>query len=63
MDDLNQLAKKTGDAIAIHYVSLDNLGNHFLDTNSKKHDVSKLIESIRRFDFSKTKLTLWSQIL
>ena len=51
MDDLNQLAKKTGDAIAVHYVSLDNLEKHFLDNNSKKHDVAKLIESIRRYGF------------
>ena len=48
---LSELAKKSGDAIAIHYVPLDDLADTFLDGNSKKHDVEKLIESIRRYGF------------
>lgn len=48
---LKEIAEKTGDAIAIHYVSLDDLESTFLDGNSKKHDTSKLIESIRRYGF------------
>ena len=48
---LKELAEQTGDAIAIHYVSLDDLQDTFLDGNSKKHDTSKLIESIRRYGF------------
>ena len=48
---LKELAEQTGDAIVIHYVSLDDLQDTFLDGNSKKHDTSKLIESIRRYGF------------
>lgn len=48
---LKEIAEKTGDAIAIHYVSLDDLKDTFLDGNSKKHDTDKIIESIRRYGF------------
>lgn len=51
MMNLKELAEKTGDAIAIHYVSLDDLKDTFLDGNSKKHDTDKIIESIRRYGF------------
>lgn len=48
---LLELSKKNKDAIALHYVSLDDLAETFLDGNSKKHDVDKIIESIRRYGF------------
>lgn len=48
---LQDLAKDSGDAIAIHYVSLEDLEDTFLDGNSKKHDTSKIIESIKRYGF------------
>lgn len=48
---LKEIAEKTGDAIAVHYVSLDDLEDTFLDGNSKKHDTDKIIESIRRYGF------------
>ncbi len=48
---LTEIAKQTGDAIAIHYVALDDLESTFLLGNSKKHDTTKLIESIRRYGF------------
>ena len=51
---LSELAKKSGDAIAVHYVSLDDLSDTFLDGNSKKHDLDKLIDSIQRYGFSLT---------
>ncbi len=38
---LKEIAEKTGDEIAIHYVSLDDLESTFLDGNSKKHDTSR----------------------
>lgn len=50
-EELKKLAKKSDDAIAIHYVSLDDLQDTFLDKNSKKHDTSKIIESIERYGF------------
>ena len=37
--------------IALHYVSLDDLLDTFLDGNSKKHDTDKIVESIRRYGF------------
>ncbi len=49
--NLKQIAETTGDAIAVHYVSLDDLQDTFLDGNSKKHDTAKIIESIRRYGF------------
>ena len=51
MSNLKEIAEKTGDAIVIHYVSLDDLEDTFLDGNSKKHDTDKIIESIRRYGF------------
>ena len=48
---LQDLAEKSGDAIAIHYVALEDLKDTFLIGNSKKHDTEKLIESIRRYGF------------
>ncbi len=48
---LKELAEKTGDEIAIHYVSLDDLQDTFLDGNSKNHETTKIIESIRRYGF------------
>ena len=48
---LKELAEKSGDAIAIHYVSLDDLSSTFLTGNSKKHDTEKLIDSIQRYGF------------
>ena len=49
--NLKQIAETTGDVIAVHYVSLDDLQDTFLDGNSKKHDTAKIIESIRRYGF------------
>ena len=48
---LKEIAEKTGDEITVHYVSLDDLEDTFLDGNSKKHDTDKIIESIRRYGF------------
>lgn len=48
---LKQIAEETGDAIAIHYVSLDDLQDSFLGGNSKKHNIPKMIDSIRRYGF------------
>lgn len=48
---LKDLAQECGDAIAIHYVSLEDLEDTFLTGNSKKHDTAKLIDSIQRYGF------------
>ena len=48
---LLELSKENKDAIALHYVSLDDLVETFLDGNSKKHDVDKIIDSIQRYGF------------
>lgn len=48
---LKELAKQSGNAIAIHYVALDDLTDTFLKGNSKRHDTAKLIDSIQRYGF------------
>jgi hypothetical protein len=48
---LHDLAEEQQDLIAIHYVSLDDLEETFLQGNSKKHDTDKIIESILRYGF------------
>lgn len=46
-----EIAKSAKDKIEVHYVDLEDLKIHFLDGNSKQHDVTKLIESFRRYGF------------
>jgi hypothetical protein len=48
---LLELPQKSENAIALHYVPLDQLSSTFLDGNSKKHDTDKIIESILRYGF------------
>lgn len=48
---LKDLSNKAGDEICINYVSLKDLENTFLEGNSKKHNTTKLIDSIQRYGF------------
>lgn len=51
MVDLQKLATDADDEVKIHYVPLDDLTESFLDGNSKKHDTSKIVDSIQRYGF------------
>jgi hypothetical protein len=51
MNNLSELSKKAGDELQIHYIPLSNLGDKFLERNSKLHSMSDLSDSIGRYDF------------
>lgn len=49
--ELTTIAEKAGDELQIHYVPLDAISNHFLEGNSKRHDIGTLAQSVDRYSF------------
>lgn len=49
--EFKKLAKDAGDELRIYYVPLSQLANHFLEKNSKKHDIGTLHQSFDRHAF------------
>lgn len=49
--NLQELANNAADKVEVHYVPLDDLVGAFLTGNSKKHDTSKIVESIQKYGF------------
>jgi hypothetical protein len=49
--ELHDLSAKAGNELQIHYVPLKELANHFLQGNSKRHDIGTLHASVDRHAF------------